>query len=79
MSKSVARLRFLFQDEEFKTRLLKRAKAGTLIAGAPCPAGDCCGVLKTATLNYVSKDFELQSVNVLQCGCGFQFRIKEDK
>ena len=77
MSKSVARLRFLFQDEEFKMRLLKLAKDDRLVAGAPCPALDCCGVLKTATLSYMSKDFELQSVNVLQCGCGFQFRIKE--
>lgn len=77
MIKSVVRMRLLFQDKEFKTRLLKRAKDGTLVAGAPCPAGDCYGVLKTATLSYMSKDFELQSVNVLQCGCGFQFRIKE--
>ena len=74
MSKSVARLRFLFQDEEFKMRLLNLAKDGKLVAGAPCPALDCSGVLRTATLNYMSKDFELQSVNVLRCGCGFQFR-----
>jgi len=75
MSKSVARLRFLFQDEEFKTRLLRLAKDNRLVAGAPCPAPDCCGVLKAATLNYMNKDFELQSVNVLRCGCGFQFKI----
>jgi hypothetical protein len=67
-------MRFLFQDEEFKARLFELAKNDKIVAGAPCPALDCNGVLRSVTLSYMSKDFELQSVNVLQCGCGFQFR-----
>ena len=77
MIKSVVRMRQLFEDEEFKTRLLQLAKDDRLVAGAPCPALYCNGILRATTLSYMSKDFELQSVNILQCRCGFQFRIKE--
>ena len=77
MSKSVVRMRLLFQDEEFKARLLELAKDGKVIAGASCPVEDCDGVLEATTLSYMSKDFEVQCVAILQCECGFQFRTKE--
>lgn len=79
MTKSITRMRFLFQDKEFKARLLDLAKGGKLVAGAPCPTEDCDGgVLKEANISYMSMDFVLQSVNILQCKCGFQFRLNED-
>lgn len=77
MTKSIIRMRLLFQDEEFKARLLELVKDGKLVAGASCPTG-CDGALKATTLSYMSKDFEVQCVNVLRCECGFQFRRNEE-
>ena len=80
MNKSVARMRLLFQDEEFKARLFELAKDDKIIVGASCPAENCDGILEATTLSYMSKDFEMQFVNVLRCKCGFQFKSKkEDK
>lgn len=77
---SSARMHELFQDDEFKSKLLRLREEGLLVEGSPCPSG-CGGNLKTKTISYVNHDVEpwdLSFIDVLACKCGFQVRVEDD-